>query len=384
MTAQNPIVIIGTGLAGYTLAREIRKLDKGVPITLITADDGHSYSKPMLSTAVAKGKSPDDLSMADPGKMASQLHVDIRTYATVTAVHPERHEIMLGEEAFAYSKLVIAWGADVVRPALDGNALDQVFSVNDLQDYRRFRTALEGKHRVLILGAGLIGCEFANDLLSGDYSVDVVAPSDQVLPGLLPQPAAEALKTGLTEQGVDFHLGKTVTAVNHTDQGLAALLDDGSVLDVDIVVSAVGLRPRIQLVKAQLTCQKGIVVNRALESSAPDIYALGDCAEVDGHVMLYVAPLMACARALAKTLTGERTQVKYSAMPVIVKTPACPIAIALPPGQASGTWQFEQDAGNVKGEFRGANDALLGFVLTGECTDERQALAKLVPDIHTD
>lgn len=382
MTAENPIVIVGTGLAGYTLAREVRKLDKTVPITLVTADDGHSYSKPMLSTAVAKGKSAEDLSMANAGKMAAQLGVTVRTFATVTGVHPDQHSISLGEETLPYRQLVLAWGADVVRPKLEGNALDQVFSINDLQDYRRFRACLEGKRRVLILGAGLIGCEFANDLLSGEFSVEIVAPSSQVLPGLLPTPAAEALQAALMEQGVEFHLGKTALSVNHTDQGIAVRLDDESLLEVDIVVSAVGLKPRIQLVKDTLACQRGILVNRALETSREDVYALGDCAEVDGQVMLYVAPLMACARALAKTLTGERSIVTYSAMPVIVKTPVCPVVIALPPENTQGDWVFEGGVPDIKGCFTDEAGALRGFVLTGEFTENRQSLAKALPDIH--
>lgn len=384
MSAQGPIVIVGTGLSGYSLAREIRKQDKEVPIVMVTADDGFSYSKPMLSTGLTKGKEADELAQATSAAMIEQLDLDVRTYTTVTGIDTAARELLLGEERLGYSKLVLAWGADVIHLSLKGDGQERVFSINDLMDYRAFRKALEGRKRVAIMGAGLIGSEFANDLRNGDYEVDVIAPSDTLMPGLIPGAAADAVKAALSELGVNFHLETVVERIDRQDDGVRLFLANGEVLDVDLVISAIGLRPRTRLAEeAGLKTGRGIVVNRALETSAADVYALGDCAEVDGHVLLYVLPLMACARALAKTLaTGERTEVRYGAMPVLVKTPCCPVAVSPPPSQAEGEWEVEQDDTNVRALFRGADGQLLGFALTGRYTIEKQALAKEVPPIH--
>src|SRR5690554_6934800 len=299
MTDQAPIVIVGTGLSGYSLVRELRKLDKTTPVVMVTADDGVNYSKPMLSTGFTQGKEAEGLAQGDTEAMAEQLSVDIRTYSTVT-------DIDTGAR-----KLVLAWGADVIRLGLDGDGLDRVYSINDLLDYRAFRKALEGGKRVAIMGAGLIGCEFANDLRNGGYEVDVIAPDAAVMPSLLPEAAANAVQQELQALGVNFHLGTVVQRVDRDGQGVKLALANGDTLAADLVVSAVGLRPRTELARAAgIEAGRGIVVNRALETSAPDVYALGDCAEVDGQVLLYVLPLMACARALAKTLTGERTEVR--------------------------------------------------------------------------
>lgn len=385
MTDQAPIVIVGTGLSGYSLVRELRKLDKTTPVVMVTADDGVNYSKPMLSTGFTKGKEAEGLAQGDTEAMAEQLSVDIRTYSTVTGIDTGARELVLGDERLAYSKLVLAWGADVIRLGLDGDGLDRVYSINDLLDYRAFRKALEGGKRVAIMGAGLIGCEFANDLRNGGYEVDVIAPDAAVMPSLLPEAAANAVQQELQALGVNFHLGTVVQRVDRDGQGVKLALANGDTLAADLVVSAVGLRPRTELARAAgIEAGRGIVVNRALETSAPDVYALGDCAEVDGQVLLYVLPLMACARALAKTLTGERTQVSYGAMPVMIKTPCCPTAVCPPPAGAEGEWDIEQEGSDVKARFLSPSGEVLGFAVTGRFAVEKQALSREVPPIHSD
>lgn len=383
MNTQAPIVIVGTGLSGYTLAREVRKLDKETPIVMVTADDGASYSKPMLSTGFTKDKNADELVQAPPGQMEEQLDVTLRTFTTVTGIDVDSHQLILGDDRLTFSKLVLAWGADVVRLSIPGDGKEHVFSINDLMDYRAFRKALEGGKHVAIMGAGLIGCEFANDLRNGGYDVDVIAPDDSVMPGLLPEAAAEAVLAGLKDLGVRFHLGTVVDHVASAGNGVKLSLANGEELEADLVISAVGLRPRKQLAAAAgLETDQGIVVNRALESSVPDIYCLGDCAEVDGMVLPYVMPLMACARALAKTLAGDRTEVAYGTMPVIVKTPCCPTAVCPPPADASGDWEVEADGPDVKALFKSGNGQVLGFAVTGRYAVEKQSLSKEVPPIH--
>lgn len=383
MNADAPIVIVGTGLSGYSLAKEIRKQDKDTPIVMVTADDGYSYSKPMLSTGFTKGKEADELAQASSDTMVEQLNLQLRTHTTVTGIDPDAHELVLGDERLPYGKLVLAWGADVIRLSIAGDGHERVFSINDLMDYRAFRKALKGKKRVAIMGAGLIGCEFANDLRNGDVDVDVIAPSDALMPGLLPPAAAAAVRDGLEGLGVRFHLETVVEHIANNGDGVRLTLANGEELDSDLVISAVGLRPRTELAaSAGLETQRGIVVNRALETSMPDVYALGDCAEVDGHVLLYVLPLMACARALAKTLVSERTEVKYGTMPVMVKTPCCPTAVCPPPANASGNWEVDENGQDVRALFRSESGEVLGFAVTGGYAVEKQTLSKEVPPIH--
>ena len=165
-----PIIIIGSGLAGYTLAKEFRKLAPEVPLHIITQDDGAFYSKPMLSNALAKGKTAATLATSSAEQMAAQLHATVWSHTPVTAVDTVAHTVIARGETLVYDKLVLAIGAEPIRPPLSGDAT-MVHSVNNLTDYARFRERIEHASRIAVIGPGLIGCEFANDLIQAVKTV---------------------------------------------------------------------------------------------------------------------------------------------------------------------------------------------------------------------
>ena len=307
------VVVIGSGLAGYGLLSALRKLDPEVPVTLITRDGGESYSKPMISTGYTKDLSADKLAAQTPEAMAEQLGANLRTRTVVEGIDTAGKTLTLADgETVAYSGLVLTLGAELIRPPMAGDAADEVMGVNDLDDYRHFREVLEtrGAKKIAVIGAGLIGCEFTNDLLNGGFSVEAVDPMGWCLPTLLPEPAGRAVQAALEAKGARFHFGPLATAVDRTDQGYQVTLNNGETINADAVLSAVGVRPRTDLAAAAgIETGRGIKTDRMLKTSADGVYALGDCAEVDGLNLLYVMPLMACARALAKTLAGEPTAV---------------------------------------------------------------------------
>jgi rubredoxin-NAD+ reductase len=378
----DPIVIVGSGLAGYNVARELRKLDKETPLTLISADSAHFYSKPMLSSALGSGKAPEAIAMNTGEQMATQLNATVRAHVHVTAIEPARHAVHLYQETLRYSKLVLALGADQIRLTIGGNAAESVMTVNDLTDYTHFRAAIAGKQSIAVIGGGLIGCEFANDLTTGGFEVSVIDIAPQPLSRLLPAAGAAMLQQKLAALGVAWHLGTSVSTIDSAGDKVRLTLASGASFEVDAVLSAVGLRPRIALAQAAgLATNRGIVVGRHLATSDADIYALGDCAEVAGLVLPFVMPIMHSARALAATLAGKPTPVAYPAMPVLVKTPACPTIVSPPPGGADGEWIVTADADGVKSLFQDASGKMLGFALNGKATAERAALAPQLPPV---
>ncbi|MYN13302.1 FAD-dependent oxidoreductase [Pusillimonas sp. TS35] len=375
-----PVAIVGTGLAGYTIARELRRLDSQVPISLFTLDEGHFYSKPMLSNGISAGKDAASLLGKVVGNMREQLGVQVHARSVVQSIRPDKHELVVNDAVFSYSKLVLAVGADPVRLSLGGDACDRIVSINNLTDYGQLHAQLNQARRVVILGAGLIGCEFANDLARAGHHITLVEPASWPLNRLLPADIGAQLKAALTSAGVDVRCGASCDSVDSVDTALLVRLSDGCQLQADVVISAVGLRPNVALAQAAgLAVDKGIVADRFLQTSAPDIYALGDCAQVDGALLPYVMPIMQCARALAATLAGNPTAVNYPAMPIVVKTPALPLAIA-PPMVNDGQWKTEAvGEGAIRATYLNAKGQPTGFIVGGNMLAEYRKLAPTVP-----
>lgn len=397
----HPLIIIGAGLAGWSTVREFRKLDTTTPVMVITADAGDFYAKPSLSNAFAQGRSPAQLVSTPAAKMVAAQNVTLQARTRVLRVVPETRTVITTQGEFRYRALVLATGAQPIRIPVDGDAADQVRSINSLDDFAAFHAHLTAgaaaddpatpKH-VLIMGAGLIGCEFANDLVSAGYAVSVADPCAGPMAALLPAQASAELGQALAGLGVQWHFGHTVKSVNQVAgtsvPALQVTLSNGQSVPADAVLSAVGLRADTSLAQAAgLACERGVLVDATLQTSQPDIYALGDSAQyasgrwhdttsvTGGRTMPYVMPIMSAARALAATLAGTPSPVVFPLMPVAIKTPAFPIVVAAPAPGAAGDWQLAEPG---VWQFIDPQGQHRGFVLAGSSTGRRAEQAKLV------
>jgi rubredoxin-NAD+ reductase len=386
----HPIVIIGSGMAGYTAAREFRKLNPEHELVMICADDAVNYAKPTLSNALAGKKAPEQIALGDASKMSDQLKMRIEAQTWVKEIQAEQHQLLLekdGQQSTQpYSKLVLAVGANPVRLAIAGDGSDDIHVVNNLDHYKAFRKNLAQHQdkRVVILGAGLIGCEFANDLQNTEHQVTVIDLAPQPLGRLIPDYVAASFQEKLEAIGIHFVLGTTVEKVNKVENGdYQITLANGQSVVADVVLSAIGLQPNLELAKAaDIHCSRGILTNGHLETNQADIYAVGDCAEVNGLLLPYVMPIMQQARALAKTLNGEQTHVHYPAMPVAVKTPAAPLTVLPAPVGVDVTWETEELEDGMIAKAVDSQNTLRGFVLLGAtAAKQRLSLTKLVPDL---
>lgn len=377
----HPIIIIGTGLAGYNLAKELRKLDAEVQLQLFTVDNGHYYSKPILSNALTNQKTPQDLPLADADTMRQQLNAEIFTETVVDSIDVDDKHIVANDKSYPFSKLVLACGASQIRPPIQGDGVSEVSSVNNLVEYIQFQQRLTSHKHVAIIGAGFIGCEFANDLSNVGYKVSVIADSAYPLDKLIPEYTGKLLQTALSQEGVNWYLGKTVTHIDKVNNQFQITMADGTTLCADNVLMSVGLRVNSHLAKiAGISVNYGITTNSFLETSASDVYALGDCAEIAGKIRQFVAPINYCVKGLAKTLLGQRTEIQFPHMPITVKTPSCPITIVnSSQNYEGGYWQADGNETITKALFYNADNQLEGFVLTGKGKDlmlTRQQLLK--------
>ena len=177
-----------------------------------------------------------------------------------------------------------------------------------------------------------------------------------------------------------FHVNLRVARVDHEADGYRLTDSQGDTHYADLVLSAVGLKPITELAAAAgLAVGRGIITNRLLQTSDEDIYALGDGAEIAGFNLPFVLPIMRQAKALAATLAGSPTELAYPAMPVVVKTPACPTVVCPPPPGAAGNWQEDVSASGVRAVFSDSDGRALGFALLGAATAEKASLAAAMP-----
>lgn len=380
----SPIVIVGTGLAGYSLARELRKLDAEIPIVMVSRDAGAFYSKPMLSNALSAKRSAASLVMKSAATMEAELRARVLTHTQVVTIDLQTRCLHLeGGGRQPYGALVLAMGADPIRAALKGNGADSVLAVNDLDDFSLFESSLAELDRrntsrdVLILGAGLIGCEFANDLLSRGFNPTIVDVADRALERLLPPQASRRLQTRLENTGAAFRFNAAAVSVNRSAERLIVELSDGTAMRCDLIVSAIGLRPRMGLAaQAGLEVHRGIATDEKMATSDPRVFAIGDCAELGGSVLPYVMPILFQCRALAATLTGTPTAVKYPVMPITIKTPASPMVVCPPPLGAAGAWEVLETEEGLEAVFwsGAASERALGFALQGQSISKRQQM----------
>jgi rubredoxin---NAD+ reductase len=390
-----PLIIIGAGLAGWTTVREFRKLDTATPVVVVTQDSGDFYAKPSLSNAFAQKRSPEQLVSTPAAKMVETLNVTLLDHASVTQVDTASRSITLTQgdavQTLAYDQLVLATGAQPIRVPVQGNAADQVRSINSLDDFKVMFSDLsplaEGasgaendSKSVVIMGAGLIGCEFANDLVQSGYQVHVADPSSRPLAALLPEAASTQLADALQALGVQWHFGTTVQAVDRTEGTLQVTLSNGDTLAAHAVLSAIGLRADTRIaVNAGIAVERGILVNAQLRTSAAQVYALGDCAQYASagqRTLPYVMPIMHAAKALAATLVGTSTVLEFPLMPVAIKTPAMPLVVVAAHPSIAGQWQADDPESTNAWIFVDEQGQQRGFVLSGKQTARRMEFAK--------
>jgi rubredoxin---NAD+ reductase len=373
--ASPSIVVVGSGLAGFGVLRELRRLSPEAKLTMVTLENGHFYSKPALSTALAKGKTSETLVTSNAEKMIAQLKLDARIGREAESIDRASKALCTTGGPIPYDKLVLAMGATSFRPEIEGDAAHRAITVNQLDHYTYFREQLPDNAHVLIMGSGLVGTEFANDLITNGYRVSVVDMLPLPLAQLVPPAVGESVRDALAAEGVEWHLGRKVVAINYKVEstGYAAILDDGTEVEADLVLSAVGLRPNIALAQeAGIDVGMGIKVNQYGQTSDPDIYAIGDCAEYQHGLSAYVTPIMAAARGIAPSALGTPTAISFPPLAVQVKTTLLPINLLPPARDCVGEWhRTESDAAGEKHLFVDDSGIVRGYVLTRGKTEQR-------------
>ena len=322
------IVIIGGGAGGLTTASNIRKYDKNAEITVITMDKDIAYS-PCAIPYVLCGEVEcfDDIIMHQPEDYLER-DINIITRAEVFKVDSEKNKIKYrliiednpNEKELTYDYLVIATGATSFIPPVRGNDLEGVFKIRTIEDGFKIKEYAEKSKKVVVIGAGLIGLETAYGLMKIGLEVTVIEMVPQIVPRSLDPSMAEIVQNYMEKQSINVLLGKPLEKIVGKEHVEGIIIGDET-LDADMVIMATGVRPQTKLAK-MAGCELGkwaIIVNERMQTSVPNIYAVGDCVEVidaiTGHNTQ--SPLGTAAVRQGKIASKNITGIKAEFKPVL-------------------------------------------------------------------
>lgn len=309
-------VIIGSGIAGITLAEELRKLQPAAAVTVLTHENHGYYSRPMLSHGFSRADVETKIILRSFESLATE-GMEIRSGGEVLAVNPAEASVRYrqdgAETVVGYDTLVLATGsaALIPPPFRSAEGLYRVLnSLDDLNELRRFREAILARGetpRWAMVGGGLIGCEVGSDLAKAGDRVTLFHALPRLMERQLVEEDSALLLKVLRDQGIEVRLDAAVGGFEGDGDAYGVKLGSETVGGFHAIVVACGFKPRVELAQAAgLETRRGILVDPFLRTGNPKIHALGDVAEcVDGRLYAYVMPIRHQAQWLAKFLSGQ-------------------------------------------------------------------------------
>lgn len=274
-------VVIGASAAGLATAKEIRKTDPAGTITVLTGESYLPYSRPSISYLLKGIVKEKDMALEKASFYKSQK-IDIVTNARVTAIDRAKKQVKVGKKAYAYDKLCLATGSKPFIPPMK-NALGKANAKTflDLAATKEIMALANKDTKAVVIGGGLIGMKAAEGLSKVCKSVDVIELAPRILPSILDAKSAKLVKKHCEDNGnLRFHLEDTVVEAKSKGKNITSVvLKSGKVLNCDLLILAVGVRPETELAEAcGLEVNRGIITNPAtLQTSDKDIYSAGDC-----------------------------------------------------------------------------------------------------------
>ncbi|HEU4977268.1 MAG TPA: FAD-dependent oxidoreductase [Solirubrobacteraceae bacterium] len=283
MSTSGTFAIVGGGLAGAKAARTLREEGFDGRIVLFAEEDVNPYERPPLSKDYLRGEAGRDAIWAEPDEFYGEQNVELRTGTAVSAIDTGASELEAGGERLRYDALLLATGAYPKRIPIPGADLDGVHLLRTVEDSDRLREAFEGAaSRLVVIGAGWIGCEVAASARQKGLEVAMLAPEEVPLERVLGKEAGAVYRDIHAQHGVELLLGSGVEAIEGEGRVSAVRASGGRVLEADLVVMGVGVGPRTELAEAAgLRVQDGILVDAHLRTSVENVFAAGDVARIE-------------------------------------------------------------------------------------------------------
>ena len=321
------LVVVGNGMASLRLLERLGQHAPGCfDVTVVGAEPAPAYNRVLLSSLLAQDVAESDCRLRERPWYLRQ-GVRLITGAAATAIDLEEREVVVGElTTLPFDRLVLATGSDPIRLPRPGMDLPGVITFRDLADVAAIRDAAPRGARAVVIGGGLLGIEAAYGLARLGVKTTLLHVMDRLMERQLDRRAAVLIKAAIEAKGIRVLLEADTAAIDGVDRAEAVRLADGRVLPADLVVVAVGVRPAAELAKrAGLEVQRGIVVDDTLETSAPGVHAIGECAEHRGTAYGLVEPAYEQADVLARRLGGEDARYAGSLVAASLKVSGVPV-----------------------------------------------------------
>jgi nitrite reductase (NADH) large subunit len=368
-----PLVIIGNGMAATRLVDELTTLAPGrYAIAVVGDEPSLAYNRVLLSSLLAREIGPDAVELKTAAWWRSR-GVTLVYGRRATEIESKAKIVRLrGGSKLGYGKLVLATGSEAVRLPLPGADLTGVVTFRDKSDVECILTRAHPGARAVVIGGGLLGLEAAYGLMKAGAHVSVVHLMDRLMERQLDDHAAGLLKAALEERGIQVVLNAESEAIQGRRKVAGLRLKDGRNIPADLVVMAVGIKPNVRLARgADLAVNRGIVVGDDLQTSDPDIYAIGECAEHRGTCYGLVEPAYEQARVLARTLAGKAASYEGSLLATNLKVSGVSVFSAGDFLGAAGTEPIVlTDPGRQSyRKLVVSDDKLTGAVLVGDTAD---------------
>ncbi|OWR28981.1 nitrite reductase large subunit [Saccharibacillus sp. O23] len=308
-TAKEKLVVIGNGMAGINTLEQILKLTDRFEITVFGSEPYPNYNRIMLSYVLEGSKTLDDIVIND-WNWYKENGITLHTSRTVTAIDTANKTVVTAEGmTAAYDKLLIATGSNSLMLPIPGSDREGVVGFRDIADCNQMLEAAKAYKTAAVIGGGLLGLEAAKGLVGLGMDVTVVHLMNDLMERQLDSQASAMLKSELERQGIKFAMGKSTAEMQGDHRVRKLVFTDGEELDAEFVVMAVGIRPNKQIGEASgIETNRGILVDDFMRTSAPDVYAVGECAEHRGVCYGLVAPLFEQGNVLAKQICGIETE----------------------------------------------------------------------------
>lgn len=377
------LVMIGNGMAGVRTIEEILERNKDKFEIIVFGDEPYPNYNRILLSNVLQGKTNIDEIIINDWNWYKEHNINLYTNEKVIRIDSINKEIYTENRVVAYDYLIIATGSSSFILPVPGSHLLGVTGFRTIEDCEFMIKSSKNYKKAVVIGGGLLGLEAARGLLDLGMKVDVVHLMPHLMEQQLDRQAGELLKNDLEKQGINFLIEKETAEIIGDNRVQAIRFKDGTQIECDLVVMAVGIRPNIALAKeAGLTVSRGIVVDDYMRTSDTYIYAVGECNEHNNKTYGLVAPLYEQAKVLANQLCGITTTGYIgSILSTQLKVSGCDLFSAgqiYEDEQARAIKVFDETTGEYKKVLIRENK-IVGIVLYGDTTDSHR-LYKLMKE----